>query len=81
MRVAIMTAIHSALDRRIFHKQALSSAQAGYDVFEMCFPGSGTACSIAQPKCLTIQKTPGIEQVGRGERYGESGRRQEVNVD
>ena len=32
MRVAILTTVHSALDGRIFHKQAVSLAQAGYDV-------------------------------------------------
>jgi len=32
MRVAILTTVHSALDGRIFHKQAVSLAQAGYDI-------------------------------------------------
>ena len=32
MRVAILTTVHSALDGRIFHKQAVSLAQAGHDV-------------------------------------------------
>jgi glycosyltransferase involved in cell wall biosynthesis len=32
MRIAILTTVHSALDGRIFHKQAVSLAQAGYDV-------------------------------------------------
>ena len=31
-RVCLITTVHEARDDRIFHKQALSLAQAGYDV-------------------------------------------------
>jgi glycosyltransferase involved in cell wall biosynthesis len=65
LRAAILTTVHSALDVRIFYKQAVSLAQAGHEV---------TLYAPAQPEAAGILAKHGIRYVSLGRAASRLGR-------
>ena len=63
LRVCVLTSVHSPFDQRVFYKEAVSLAEAGYDV-TLIGPG---------PAALAGEMAPGLQRLEIGRiSHGES---------